>query len=476
MMRWLRGFDGETNLAITAFVVLAVGLALMALPTVAGLGVLGLSLAGIVAQQRKALARYRELARTEDEWRGLLEAIGITPAQFCLFNARDELVAWNASYQAMHEEAFRTLPRPLRYEDLMRAWARASLPPEEVEEAVRVRLARHYAPSSEFDRLHPNGRWMRIYKRRLLNGGIASFAMDITELVEQRAALTASQARFQALAETVPVGIWQIDRTGHTVYANARLLALLDVSDAAALDSLDAAVLFPEAPGVDGPLRFQVGSTCETWLQTPAARRRLVSVVASPWVEDAAGHSSCVLTLTDVTAMRDAQARVEHMAHHDPLTDLGNRTVFNAAMNAVAAGNDSSAVLLVDLDHFKVANDRFGHATGDAVLRQVAERLRRAVRTGDTVCRLGGDEFAVVMRECSRAEAERVGQRIASDLLLPFQADGQFVQLSGSIGLTVASGPYRDPAILFREADLALYSIKRQGRAGVAFYEPSLAA
>lgn len=474
-MRWWRGIKGETNLAITAFMALAVGLALMALPTVAGLGVLGLSLAGIIAQQRKALARHRELARTENDWRGLREAIEITPTLFCLFNAREELVAWNASYQSSHEHAFRTLPQPLRYEDMVRAAAQASLPPDEVEEDVRVRLARHRGPDSEFDRLY-YGRWVRIHKKRLSNGSVAAFAIDITELIEQRAALTASQARFQALAETVPVGIWQIDRTGRTVYANARLLALLDAADAAALDDLDAAALFPEAPGADGPLRFQVGSTCETWLQTPAACRRLVSVVASPWVEDAAGHSSCVLTLTDVTAMRDAQARVEHMAHHDPLTDLGNRTVFNAAMNAVAAGSDSSAVLLVDLDHFKVANDRFGHAAGDAVLREVAERLRRAVRAGDTVCRLGGDEFAVVMRECSRAEAERVGQRIASDLLLPFQADGQLVQLSGSIGLTVASGSYRDPAMLFREADLALYSIKRQGRAGVACYEPSLAA
>ena len=475
-MRWLRGVDGEVSLAVTALMMALIGLALVFLPTLAGLGALGVSLVCVVVQQRKALARYRELARAEDNWQGLLEAIEITPTLFCLFNAREELVAWNAFYQSFHEHAFRTLPRPLHYEDLMRAAAQASLPPDEVEEDVRVRLARHRGPNSEFDRLYPDGRWMRIRKRRLSNGSVAAFAIDITELVEQRAALKASQARFQALAETVPVGIWQIDREGRTVYANARLLALLDIADAAALDGLDAAALFPEAPCADGPLAFPVGTSCETWLQTATAGRRRVSAVVSPWVDDAEGHSSCVLTLTDVTAMRDAQAKVEHMAHHDPLTDLGNRTVFNAAMSAVATGNDSSAVLLVDLDHFKSANDRFGHATGDAVLCEVAARLRRAVRAGDTVCRLGGDEFAVVMRECAQAEAERVGQRIASDLLLPFLTDGHVVQLSGSIGMTLATGSYRDPAILFREADLALYSIKRQGRAGVACYEPSLAA
>ena len=475
-MRWLRGVDGGMNLAITALLMALVGLALVFLPIVAGLGVLGLSLAGGVAQRSKALARHRELAVIEDEWQRLREAIGVTPTHFCLFNAREELVVWNASYQGIHEHAFRTLPRPLHYEDLMRAAAQASLPPDQVEEDVRVRLARHRGPDSNFDRLYPNGRWMRIHKKRLSNGGVVGFAMNITEVVEQRAALKASQARFQALAETVPVGIWQIDREGRTVYANARLLALLDVADAAALDGLDAAALFPEAPGANGLLAFPVSSTCETWLQTATAGRRRVSAVVSPWVGDAEGHSSCVLTLTDVTAMRDAQARVEHMAHHDPLTDLGNRTVFNAAMSAVAAGSDSSAVLLVDLDHFKSANDRFGHATGDVVLCEVAERLRRAVRAGDTVCRLGGDEFAVVMRECGQAEAERIGQRIASELLLPFLADGHVIQLSGSIGLTLASGPCRDPAVLFHEADLALYSIKQQGRAGVALYEPSLAA
>ena len=473
-MCWSGGVADKAGMVAAIPIVLLTSLALLILPTVAVLGVA--ALAGIVAHQRRVLATSRrDFARVQGEWRQLLEALEVTPVHFALFNAHEELLACNASYRSRNEQAFLALPRPLLLEDIMREAARSTIPPECVEDEVRTRLARYRDTDKPFDYQCFNGGWVRISKKRLSNGSVAGFGLDVTELVEQQAALTASQARFQALAEAVPAGIWQIDRQGRTVYANAHLLALLGVADAAALDGLDVAALFPEVPGADGPLGFPSGSSCETCLHAAAGARRVAAVV-SPWVDDAEGHASCVLTLTDVTAMRDAQARIEHLAHHDPLTDLGNRTVFNAAMSAVAVGRDSSAVLLIDLDHFKSANDRFGHAVGDAILCEVADRLRRAVRGGDTVCRLGGDEFAVVMRECGPAEAEAVGRRIASELLLPFAASGQTVQLSGSIGLTLASAPHRDPAALLREADLALYSVKRRGRAGMACYEPSLAA
>ena len=182
-----------------------------------------------------------------------------------------------------------------------------------------------------------------------------------------------------------------------------------------------------------------------------------------------------VVTLLENAALLErvsaAQAELAHRAHHDPLTGLANRALFddqvNQAIERHRAYGWPFALIVVDLDDFKVVNDTFGHATGDYLLSAVGQRLRGCVRSGDTVARLGGDEFAIVIDGDSRAVAER----ILTALRQPFRIDGHVVTLGGSLGVVAPQrrevGMTADA--LVHRADSAMYSGKRQGK-GVAVY------
>ena len=160
--------------------------------------------------------------------------------------------------------------------------------------------------------------------------------------------------------------------------------------------------------------------------------------------------------------------RLAHLAAHDPLTGLANRTLFadrlDRALARARREGRPGALLLLDLDGFKAINDAHGHAAGDHALVAVAERLRGCVREVDTVVRLGGDEFSVVLDGVdAAAEARRVAKRIRAALAEPLRLDGGApLALSASIGVAVFAG-WEAPADLLRRADGAMYAAKRAG-------------
>ena len=177
--------------------------------------------------------------------------------------------------------------------------------------------------------------------------------------------------------------------------------------------------------------------------------------------------------------LHDERAKLAYLASHDVLTDLPNRVVLTDRLaQALVRGRRRqvlTALLFIDLDGFKAINDRFGHMTGDAVLRAVASRLRGAVRDEDTVARLGGDEFAVVAEGLRRAEdAAIVARKVVDALAAPFELDSTTVLIGGSIGISVAPLDADDGGTMMQNADLALYRVKREGRGGVAFYTTDL--
>jgi diguanylate cyclase (GGDEF)-like protein/PAS domain S-box-containing protein len=183
-------------------------------------------------------------------------------------------------------------------------------------------------------------------------------------------------------------------------------------------------------------------------------------------------------TVLDITERKLAEQALEYQAFHDALTGLPNRALFTrrlerALVQADRADN-SVAVLFLDLDNFKVVNDSLGHAQGDALLRTVADRLRASLRARDTGARLGGDEFTVLLENVTgEAEAIEVAERIASALRIPVALKGRAVVVSASIG--VALGPTRGGSQdLMREADLAMYRAKANGKARCALFDPEL--
>ncbi|GGK84539.1 GGDEF domain-containing protein [Mangrovihabitans endophyticus] len=165
-------------------------------------------------------------------------------------------------------------------------------------------------------------------------------------------------------------------------------------------------------------------------------------------------------------AERDSlAARLHHQAFHDDLTGLPNRSLYAERLDAVLTRGAPAVVMLVDLDDFKLVNDDFGHAAGDALLREIGRRLRGCVHVGDTVARLGGDEFAVLISPPHDDPAE-VAARIVAAVGAPMAVDGGAARVGASVGIamTTPSGPARTAEALLRTADRAMYAVKRAGK------------
>lgn len=185
------------------------------------------------------------------------------------------------------------------------------------------------------------------------------------------------------------------------------------------------------------------------------------------------GISAVVIALADT--IRRSRGALEHLALYDGLTGLPNRVLFAERLQqTVPMPNDSSglAILLLDLDRFKDVNDTFGHATGDRLLEQVADRLNEALRDGDLVARLGGDEFAFVLPGADVGSASSVAQRILRLLDRPFLIDDQSVAIGASIGIAFAPEHGLDSQTLLQHADVAMYVAKR-AEGSWAVYDPS---
>nr|CAA9308962.1 MAG: diguanylate cyclase/phosphodiesterase (GGDEF & EAL domains) with PAS/PAC sensor(s) [uncultured Nocardioidaceae bacterium] len=166
----------------------------------------------------------------------------------------------------------------------------------------------------------------------------------------------------------------------------------------------------------------------------------------------------------------DTLASVRHHSLHDPLTGLANRTLFAELLDhAVASARRSHlpvAVLFVDLDRFKLINDRFGHHVGDLMLLSVADRLTQQLRPGDTLARFAGDEFVILCENLSHpTDAERLAERVVSAFVEPFEVNGRSIEMSASVGIAF-SGPGEDvPESLLHDADFAMYEAKASGGA-----------
>ncbi|MGN6581980.1 MAG: diguanylate cyclase domain-containing protein [Bordetella sp.] len=175
-------------------------------------------------------------------------------------------------------------------------------------------------------------------------------------------------------------------------------------------------------------------------------------------------------------SLRETAIRLDHMAHHDPLTGLPNRAYLDRVLTRMIEGLPSGVrfnVMLFDLDHFKPVNDSYGHATGDALLVAVGDRLNLLLGPDDLAVRLGGDEFVVVQRAVrdARLEAARLAERILEALLRPFLIDGLALNIGTSIGIALAPEDGDNAHDLLRHADAALYAAKNAGRGRYLFHE-----
>ncbi len=185
-----------------------------------------------------------------------------------------------------------------------------------------------------------------------------------------------------------------------------------------------------------------------------------------------------VATHEDITEQRMSEVKIEYMAHHDSLTGLANRVLLNERLERAISVIDREEMVAVhhlDLDQFKAVNDTFGHPVGDKLLKIVADRLRGLVRETDTIARMGGDEFVIVQPFIADpADATALAQRIITLMSEPYSIDGHQAVIGASIGIAVGPGDGSGADKLLRNADLALYRAKGDGRGTFRFFEPAM--
>ncbi len=197
--------------------------------------------------------------------------------------------------------------------------------------------------------------------------------------------------------------------------------------------------------------------------------------------DDRGRRSQYVAVFSDISAIKNSEHELKHLAHHDPLTDLPNRLLFSDRVEQALASAQihqrGCALLLIDLDHFKMINDSLGHTIGDQLLKAVAKHLKAMFGPGVTLARLGGDEFAVLAESCPQvAEAAALAQRIIDGLREPFYINGNRLFINTSVGISQFPGDALSAEQMLRNAGSALSKAKSTGRDGYALYTEELTA
>jgi diguanylate cyclase (GGDEF)-like protein/PAS domain S-box-containing protein len=275
---------------------------------------------------------------------------------------------------------------------------------------------------------------------------------------------------FQALFNSAPLPMWVYDR---------KTLGFLAVNDAAVLlyglsrDQFSSKTLFDIRPAGDRDELREIidlgGYEFEdrTWRHRKANGTTIeVNVYTQSVIYE--DRSSALVTVIDVTKRRQIEAHVSHMAQHDAMTGLANRSLLQTkiddALLSVRYGS-RMALLCIDLDRFKEVNDSLGHAVGDELLRMTSERLLESVHVNDTVARLGGDEFAIVQCRINDPEdAILLADRIIEAVSRPFKIKGNDVKIGASVGMVLAPDQTSDADNILKMADAALYQAKSAGR------------
>jgi diguanylate cyclase (GGDEF)-like protein/PAS domain S-box-containing protein len=303
---------------------------------------------------------------------------------------------------------------------------------------------------------------------------------DITALRSAEEAAAAARARFEAAFSSSPLGTAIVSPDGVVLEANRRLVELAGWSTAVVAHRIDEIFMPADPSGADqvgqpdGPStrqrmdrQMRRGDGEETWVKVSIAE-----------IDPGESAGRLLYQLEDITARRLAEARVEHLAFHDPLTNLPNRLLLldrlNQALLQSVHHGQGVAVLFIDLDRFKFVNDSLGHHAGDTVLHEVASRLQSVTRSTDTVSRIGGDEFVVICPDVGSIEdVHAIADAMQRAIAEPIMVGDQAASVDASIG--IAFGLRHDDAeSVLRNADQAMYMAKDRGRARYEVFDDDL--
>jgi diguanylate cyclase (GGDEF)-like protein len=298
--------------------------------------------------------------------------------------------------------------------------------------------------------------------------------------------VTLLATRFDTALNNMPHGLCMLDAEQRVLVANRRLAELLGIASQGAQKGLSLRELLRQcarAGVVSMPRVDRIAADLEGYLSGAIDSDLIVETRAGRTLEltfHPMGNGGSVVLVEDITERKNAEAKISHLARYDALTGLPNRTFFREQLDrtlALTRRSGHCALLFVDLDQFKHVNDTLGHRVGDAVLSAVADRLRAIVRESDIVARFGGDEFVILQAPVwRREEIDALAKRIVETIAIPYEIDLHQIVIGASIGIAIApaDGDNADP--LFKNADMALYRAKAEGRAAWRFFEAEMDA
>ncbi len=429
-----------------------------------------------VTRTRRAEAALRE---SEDHYR---TAVALNPEVMWLADAEGNIIEFGPRWLDMVElSANETLghgwSRALHPDDLaptIEKWSASLRSGDPVDIDYRIRLK------------DGNYRWMRARAaaRRDEQGRIIRWYGTLEDIHDRRmaeAALRESEAFARSILEASTIAIEVLDIEGRLIFMNGPGIQIMEVDDFDAIKNTPFDQFWPpEArPIVRAAIAAaQAGETVRHTLFGPTAKGkpRWWDLSVSP-IHDEQGNVARLLAQSrDVTEAKANEDEVAHMARHDALTGLPNRMHFQEGMAEALRrpGERNAAVLSIDLDDFKLVNDTLGHPAGDALLMEVAARLRECVHSGDLIARLGGDEFALLLGVRNPADAAQTAQAVLGAFDTPFVIDGETVHIGASIGIALAPRDGNTADALLHSADVALYRVKAERGRNYRFFEPAM--
>lgn len=417
------------------------------------------------------------LERAEATNRQLREAIDMLPQGVVVLDREGRYVLWNQQYADIYKKSADLFEIGVRLEDTLRIGVARGDYPEargREEEWIAERVRRLYQPKERHEQWISDGRCILIDERLTTDGGVVGLRVDISELKER-------EASFRMLFEANPVPMFVARREDKIILSanraalrhygftleDLRVKTLFDLhhpDDHRNLDSL-----------YDGRAEQFAG---QTWRHLKADDTSIdVAIYASSITQ---GQTPAILfAAIDITERKAAEAKVAYLAHHDALTGLANRVFLRKRLNEMLMSRKRSgtgvAVLCIDLDNFKIINDSMGHAAGDSLLQQLSERIKGTLRKDDMAARLGGDEFAVVLANANHAvEVSSVAQRIIDVLREPFRVDDHTINVTASVGIALCPSDGEEAEVLLKNADLALYQAKGDGKGCYRYFEAEM--
>jgi len=419
----------------------------------------------IRAEQAKAKAEQR-----------LRDAIEALPQGIVFLDEEGRYILWNRQYAEIYHRSADLLRPGEKLADALREGVKRGDYPEALgreDEWLEQRLALLGNPQGRHEQWLSDGRCVMIEERKTADGGTIGMRVDITEMKHR-------EESFRLLFESNPVPLLVYDPVEECVRSANEAAAEHFGYTLGELANMSGERLFAEDEWPDA--RRLLASSCSDkdryWRQRTAGGDELESLLFTRQ-SMLDGQLATIVSVFDMTERRRAEARIAHMAKHDELTGLANRTQcserMHAMLEAARTGGGTVAVAMIDLDNFKQINDSYGHQAGDMVLREAARRMRALVpKQNALLCRLGGDEFAVVCHAKTGEKIQLIARSIIAAMAEPFMVAGNSLRVGATIGVSMAPEDGTDGAHLLRYADLALYRAKGEKRGTMRRFEAEM--